>query len=567
MSMKKTLALAVLLLVAVAILSQVLIPREKAAKKKGEIFSSVRAEELERVEVKNSRGSFALLNRSPKSGKELQGKDEEALTPVSSDAFKSWGLDGISDATDLDKGNFDLLLSAILQLNLDSPVPKEEASADLSLYGLQDPELNVAVTRGGKKTEIRLGKKNAYLSKRFAQVSGVEELQLVTEALFSAANKSVSEYRNRAPVSFADSDVRKVSVSSNGTALVLESETQGKWRLVEPTRATGSNSAIATLLKEIRGLQANEFYAPSEEKLKELHLDSPEAVLKVEFRETAKREPLEIKLRGYSEGEVGKELVGAYFVLSSRPTVFKMTLRNPLKDLVKPVAEVREKQLFTFATNAVTALDISAEGKPDLKLLKSGSEWTVNGKPGDPHFVKELLTRLSTLSAVGFPLESRDFGFAAPRFRATVTLASGTVSQTPTPSATPIAGGTPSALQEPKQGEGTPPRELVVGTVGDKTTDGKITFIAATGDRSEPFLITEETLEKLSMREEALVKAPTPAPTVPTGLAAASSGSTGSVAAEATPPAAEPSPLSEDFGIEAPDSSESGENVIDNPPE
>lgn len=468
MSLQKTLVLAVLLIAAVLYIVKIEMPREEAKKSEGVVFAGVEKENVESVEISNSKGSFVLKNAAP----EARAVDAATEKAVDVQALDKWEIVSLEGAP-LDQSSLNALLSAILGLKLEEPLPKQDLDTDLSVYGLKEPELVLTIREGGKDTLLTFGKENSYVYKRYLRVGENGDIYLVPTGLFSAANKSRADFRSKTPVSFVDSEVRTISIrNQSGVETKFEAAENYQWQMVEPARYSASASALSALTRDLRALRIAEFIdgAPPAD----FGLDAPDAKVELSFKTEAKQ-PLELSFK--AQRKDGKEEV--FMSSNERSGVVRLD-SNPLASILKSPDEFRETKLFAFATDQVVQADFQPFQESPVSLVKHSSGWTVNGKVADENFVRGLLESLSELRAAGFPADNRDYGFANPRLKVVVRLS--------------------------EQAGGSKERTLVVGDSAVKEGREDTRYYASVDGGKETFTIDKQTLKAITAREEVLLQ-------------------------------------------------------------
>ncbi|MBX7138227.1 MAG: DUF4340 domain-containing protein [Oligoflexia bacterium] len=476
MSLKKTLVLALLLIGAAVYIFKIEIPQGEAKKTEKNIFRGVTKSQFEKIEVSGKQGSYILVNTKPVA----EPVSAQSSDPAA-DALAGWELGDLKGA-ELDRGSLNSLLSALVGFREEISIPKDEQESDLTIYGLKDPELLLKAWHSGQELAISFGKNNSYLSKRYASINGQAGIFLVSDALFTAANKSRTEMRNHTPVGFADSEISELLLNFDGQKLKFLAHSDGQWKIAEPFAASASSTAVSNLLMQLRNLRAEDFIDPPGDRAAEYGLEKPQLEIDLNFKDSTKRAPLHLGI-GSASAPQGQQAQFRWFMnLSGKPSIFKLSA-DPLSALNRDAGFYREKKLFQVISDQVQKVNCSA---PALSLTKNGEHWEVNGKPGDDVFVKEALQRFSNLEAESFPNQEQDFGFNSPTLRCQFTLKS---------------GAKPELV-----------RTLVVGKrLDDKQNMGR--YFAAVDDLSEPFIISEQSLAGITPREEALLKPiNTPAP-------------------------------------------------------
>lgn len=472
MSLKKTLILALILLGALAYILRVQMPSDAAKASESLLFAGLSNESIESIEIEGALGKFTLQNSEPKAS----SASSDPVT-VEVDTLKKWQLADVK-GSDLDRSALNSLISTLIGFRLDSAaLPAQDLDPDPAVYGLKSPELQLRVKSAGKVTELQFGKENSYVSKRYLKVGGRNEIYLVPSGLFSAANKTKNEFRNKAAFEFLDNELKSISVHAPTTGtLKFQIDDHYQWHIVEPAAFTASSSALSNLTREIRSMRIATFL-DGDLKLSDYALDQPALRLDMEFKPSAKREPVQLLLS--PTGAQGMEQ--AYLKVSEKPSVFKIE-GNPIPKIAQPIENFRERELFKFATDQAVQLDFELYKAAPLSMLRAGTEWLVNSKPGDANFVQQLLESLAGLQAESFPNDNRDYGFANPRLKLVLRL----------------VGPEP----EKKVTE----RTLMIGDSADKGAKEETRYYAAVDGTSEPFIISKDALKAIYPREEVLVK-------------------------------------------------------------
>lgn len=483
MSLRKTLILAVVLLAAVAYILKVQLPKDEAQRSAGVVFGAVGKEAIESIEILSPAESFTLKNTAP----ELHPTVGSAPTAIDVDLLKKWELADINGSR-LDHASVNALLTALLALKLDEPLPAKDLDSDLSVYGLKSPELTLRVAAGAKKTELQFGKENSYVYKRYLKLGDSPDIYLVSTGLFSAASKSKNEFREKSPVNFIDSDLKSLSIQDeNGAITKLEIDAKYNWRVVEPTTYSANNAVVSALTRDLRAMRVAAFL--DGRSATDFGLQQPKARVVLDFKDSLKRTPLELLL-AVQKATNGED---AYLKTSERDTIYRLET-NPLSAIVKPVDAFRETQLFKFATDQAVQLDFQLFEAPPISIVRNGDHWSVNGKPGDDNFVRDLVEALSELRADGFPKDNRDYGFGNPRLKLVVRL----------------------STPENKTLE----RTLIVGDSAAKTGNEATRYYASVDGQAEPFTISKESYKAIFPREEVLLRSDKPAPSVAAAPAA-----------------------------------------------
>jgi hypothetical protein len=455
------------------------LPQQKQTQEKEQLLPADDRTTLAEITIKNEKGSFGFVNPQPATARAVVSE-----SPSFSDApFAAWRVLGLPNAS-VDSASVGALVQALLNQKLENPIPQEEVEADLELYGLREPAMSISVTGKSGVRVVRIGKENAYIGKRYAQVVGDTGLYMIEPALFSAASKGLDEYRNKRPFDFTEFDIQEAQIVTPDNGVTVVQGDDFSWKITAPIAARGSSTAITEYLRKIRNLKVVEFLDPKDAQetldLTQFGLQAPEYTLKIAFKEASKRSPRQFQIGRSSSGDyIGREEGGK--------TLFKF---DPLEvQAVKKVAllELRERSFVKIDTASISRIQIESQGSSTI-ISKSGDTWSVDGAPGDRPFIEGYLKELHDLIAVDFPpaQASLDFGFATPLLKVT--------------------------LEEAKEGEKPVVTTLVVGAPVKRAVDGAspTAYYVGVGDLSEPFIISDDQLKKITPQRGSLVPAGTP---------------------------------------------------------
>lgn len=487
MHVNKTIILALILTGFLLYIFKVELPSEEETIKREKVFHDLVPGQLKAIEIKNEKGTFTLENLKPVSKEDAaKGLGNEPLD------VSQWRIKELPQAR-LDRATVDSFVSALFALKPDSSIEEKDLESDLGVYGLKDPTVVIRLDADGQQMTVKLGKKNDYVAKRYVKVEGVadkSDLGLYPDTLMSLVNKPRDDFRHKNPVEFVDNDLQEVKLTSNSQVLQFKRGAENKWDMSEPFQCLASTEELTSLFRELRALHASEFVDGAD--FAKLKLDKPDYRAVLVHKDGTKQE------LSLSVAPKDKEIESAYFTLGENGAAYKM-LENPLKKLFKPAEQYREKKLFVFPTESVKKANFTFVDADGIVLERTGAEWTVNGKKGDPVFVKQVLDNLAQLSAVDFPNENRDAGFAKPRLKVELEFQAGT---------------------KPEK------RTLVVGTETRTGGSSEPRFFAGVDELTAPFIINEADLKRITPHEEALLKAePTPIPEPTAGSGAVTEGS------------------------------------------
>lgn len=514
MSLKKTLILALILIAGFFYISKVELPKDQTKIQNELLFGGIERKDFNRIVVKNGLGSFELVR---------SGKTEQNSNPLILES--DWELADPKGAA-VEPSRVNTIISALEQIKKDSSIKKEELEPDLSVYGLKEAELTVEVHYQDSRSKdqqqksqlIKLGKKNDYVSKRYASFEPLNDLFLIPDMLHSAANFSADDMRNRSPVSVMQEQVSalKIESSEKNFEFALNNSNESEWQVVKPLSAKASREAIMEAITAIKNLHVDEFIGQQESKQHfEQFGNNPDFSVTLTYAEHHKRSPISVKFwpkpqaDSKNQAQQGSSEVRSWFFASSEAPFLYSTNNNPRSLLLKDIAHYREKKLFQFNSGDLTQLLIEPSAADAIKVLrnsKDSSSWTVNDKEADLTFVNQLIENLAQIEAHSFPelkpeyskKEQTDlarvYGFDKPRLKISVTLQE-----------------TSDVEQDPKA-KSTTERTLLVGDQVKTDKQGSsVMYYAALAEKLEdPFIISEQSFKNANPSLESLLKLETP---------------------------------------------------------
>jgi len=478
MSFKKTLILALILLLLGIYIYVVELPHQKQIAEKGMLFPELASAEVASIEIRKDETTTILKNTAPHTSAKTETSN--IALPANED-FASWELADVKGSR-LDPAIMNTLIATFKSIKLEDPIPSEDVDSDLSVYGLTKPALTVQVKTILNTQVLVVGKTNEYLKKRYLKVGDGPEIYLIPETLYSAAAKTKDEFRDHAPLKFLDGDLSKVSITSGQTTVVAETDQNHLWQLVQPVKALASAAVLPETLRNLRNLKAKD-YIDDASKLAEYKLDKPDVKINLEFADAKKIPPIELnlsvvsKLSEAAKGEEAKKDETYYGYITGSSSIFTLA-SNPIPQFVQPVDNYREKFLFRFPTEKAIKVVAEEANGAKLVVVRDGVAWKVNDKAGDNIFVNQWVANLSQLEASAFPSESKDFGFEKPRLKIVIDIMD-------------ITG---KSVQE----------NLSVGGEADISTEEKGYFATTDGGKTA-FIVSQATMKKIDLREEALL--------------------------------------------------------------
>jgi Domain of unknown function (DUF4340) len=275
----------------------------------------------------------------------------------------------------------------------------DEHPTDLSQYGLAPPHVEVTIktSAAAGTVHLLLGGKTPVGTAVYAQLSSDPRVILIAGDIEDAANKSPSDFRDKAVFRTDRDAIDTLEIEGAGSAVQLAK--QGlEWELMKPLRTHGDLGVVSEVLTTLKSLQmASIVDAPSADSPK-YRFDKP--AFTVSVAAGTSRETLQVGGKA--------DASDSYARIVSRPAVF--TIPTAIVDTLKnEPAHYRKKDVFEFQNIDATRLEVLRDGQTTIyeKATEPGSDgkWReVSPQTRDIDQVKmdTALSKLSYLRALTF---------------------------------------------------------------------------------------------------------------------------------------------------------------------
>jgi hypothetical protein len=342
---------------------------ESGASDKEKVFGTVKADEIEEIQVKSADGESSRLHKS-------DGK-WQLVEPVKAAA---------------DEGEASSLASSLASLEVNRVV--DENAATPAEYGLEPARLEVAFKKKGDANEKRvlIGEKTPTGGDLYARANDSKRVFLIPAYLDASFNKNTFALRDRRILSFDRNAVDGLEVTSGSNKVQL-TKTGSEWKVSSPITARADFAA----LERLSSTQMQGIVDPEGSNLAKYGLTKPTGSIVVAAGST--RATLTL-------GSTDNALLFARD--GSRPMVFTVApvLKN---DVIRSVGDFRRKDLFDARAFTATRIELK-RGADTVTLEKSkgekGDVWRAAGKDVESSKADDLLTKLTGLRAQSYDAQA-----------------------------------------------------------------------------------------------------------------------------------------------------------------
>jgi hypothetical protein len=227
----------------------------------------------------------AIKLRANETQWEAEKKDEDwfLLQPVNALAQKS----RIND-----------ILYALSNLKAKEFVSEDKKAEEIKQYGLDKPDYEVMVNlpTENQKVTFFIQKKE---DRVYATSSLSSKILQVEDSILSDLEKKVEDLRDKDVADFYSWEVRKLQIKKGELSLILVKDKEDNWHFEAPPLKEADKEKVQTFLREIEGLEAEEFVdVPLN--LEDYGLGNPQAEILL-WAGDKDKEPSEIKIYVGSE--------------------------------------------------------------------------------------------------------------------------------------------------------------------------------------------------------------------------------------------------------------------------
>lgn len=231
--------------------------------------------------------------------------------------------------TKANSAQIDEILRQLHDLKADEFISDE--AQDLTIYGLEQPQIQVVIFIEGSDAETLLvGKKAGELV--YVKATSSESVYLVDAGIVDDLSKETLDLRDQQVMKFEKNDVKRIELkTSDRTIACIKQERD--WRFIKPIREKAKNYVVNDILSKLEALKAEKFVAEKATRLSEYGLDEPDVKATLTFKDDSVKTLL-----------VGKKLPdsdSSYAKIAAKEVVF--VIENDVVDeLKKDVDEIRE---------------------------------------------------------------------------------------------------------------------------------------------------------------------------------------------------------------------------------
>ena len=295
------------------------------------------------------------------------------------------------------------LTSALSPVTADSVV--EDKAADLAKYGLNTPSLVVTVhLKNGKSDQIDFGDDVPAGSLVYARAGSGAKVYAVASSVKSSLDKSANDLRDKRLLTFNTNSLTSIDLTSKKTTLGFAKNNQNEWQIVRPEPHRADSFQVEELLHKLTDAKMDLSGSADDDKKAAAAYSAGSPISTVKVADATGTQTLDIR----------KNKEDYYARSSVVPGIYKVS-SDLGKAVDKSIDDFRNKKIFDFGFSDPTKIEVQS-GSGDKTLIRSGTDWKMNGRTMDSGSVQSLIDKLRDLSASKFV----NSGFTSPAITVTI---------------------------------------------------------------------------------------------------------------------------------------------------
>jgi hypothetical protein len=286
----------------------------------------------------------------------------------------------------------------------------ENKAADLKLYGLEQPPLEVDITEKGNQTQkLFAGDETPASGAVYVMLAGDPRVFTISKYVKTSVDKSLGDLRDKHLLTLSADKVSRVELVSNSKHEDIEfGRNKDGWQIVKPKALRADSAQVGELVRQLTDATMDLSSDDAKEAASLFAHATPLLTAKV----TDESGTQELQVR---KTQVGNSEDRYYAKSSAVDGIYKIP--SDLGQAIdKGVADFRTKKLFDFAFVEPDKVELRI-GSKGYFLTRSGEDWWQDGKKMDAGTVQALISKLRDFTADKF----LDSGFANPTIDISVT--------------------------------------------------------------------------------------------------------------------------------------------------
>ena len=282
-----------------------------------------------------------------------------------------------------DQDSVSSMVSSLSSLNADKVI--EDNATDLKPYGLDQPSLDIVVTKkDGKTAEVLIGDDVPTGSGAYAKLPNDPRVFTIGSYVKTGLDKKPDDLRDKRLLTFDSDKLTRVELQAKGQSVEFGKNSSNEWQILKPQPLRADSTQVDTLVNKLKDAKMD------------LATPDPDAAKK--FAEAPKIATATVQdASGTQTLEVHKTKDNNYYAKSSAVAGIYKIASDVGDALDKGRDDFRNKKIFDFGFSDPSKIEIKG-----ATYTKRGDKWMSGSKTMDNTSVQNLIDKLRDFSATKF---------------------------------------------------------------------------------------------------------------------------------------------------------------------
>ena len=264
----------------------------------------------------------------------------------------------------------------------------EDNATDLKQYGLDQPTLDITVTKkDGKTAEVLVGDATPTNSGNYAKLLDSPKVYTIASYVKSGLDKTTNELRDKRMLTFDSDKLTRVVLNGKSGPIEFGKNAQNEWQILKPAPYRADATQVDGLVSKLKDAKMDPAITDDDAKKAAAAYASGPRIAAVTVSDSSGDQTLEI------HQDKDKNYYGKSTVVDG---IFKLPADTG-DALNKTLEDFRNKKLFDFGFSDPTKLEVKG-----VTYTKSGDKWMSGAKTMDNASVQSLIDKLRDLTAGKF---------------------------------------------------------------------------------------------------------------------------------------------------------------------
>lgn len=293
------------------------------------------------------------------------------------------------------------MVTSLSALTADKTI--EDNATDFKQYGLDQPTLDITITRkDGKTAGVIVGDATLTNSGNYARLPDSAKVYTIASYVKTGLDKTDNDLRDKRLLTFDSDKITRVLLAAKGAPVEFGKNAQNEWQILKPTPLRADATQVDSLVSKLKDAKMDPAVSDEDAKKTAAGFASGTRVALATVSDSSGDQTLEVR----------KDNAKNYYAKSSVVEGIYKIPSDTGDALDKGIDDFRNKKVFDFGFSDPTKIEVKG-----ATYIKSGDKWMSGAKTMDNASVQSLIDKLRDLAATKFG----DKAAGDPVFDATVT--------------------------------------------------------------------------------------------------------------------------------------------------